>query len=370
MLVQLPYWHRLLLLVVVLQLVPSMGSISQSDSSLSLTNNVSSDSLKKLEVGDWSSRNGENEDGPVHIASLGPDIFALDTDTGNWRWHFRPDPNSDVEQLTVANEVVYAGVANKVYAIDAKTGSELWQFRSHRGGTFFSSPVVINGVVFANAQKDLYAINAANGGEIWNVEDVANGYYSPDVVDGSIYTGDIDNNIYVIDAATGKGKKIFVADEDITSAMAVSHGTLYFGSSRSLNAVDIESGAKRWTFRAGTRVYTPVIYDGVVYAGSMDSNVYALNSDTGSVKWSFGTGDYKEFNLVVVDGVVYFGSLFQFFALDSVSGGMLWRLKIDTFVTTSALTVPVVMDGLVYFQTLDDEIYAVDASTGEVRWRF
>ena len=48
--------------------------------------------------------------------------------------------------------------------------------------------------------------------------------------------------------------------------------------------------------------------NGVVYVGSNDNNVYALDAATGTFLWSYATGDQVVSSPTVVDGVVYIGS--------------------------------------------------------------
>jgi len=46
----------------------------------------------------------------------------------------------------------------------------------------------------------------------------------------------------------------------------------------------------------------------VVYVGSDDNHVYALDAADGSVRWRFQTADDVSSSPAVVDGVVYIGS--------------------------------------------------------------
>jgi outer membrane protein assembly factor BamB len=50
------------------------------------------------------------------------------------------------------------------------------------------------------------------------------------------------------------------------------------------------------------------VANGVVYVGSFDGNVYALNASTGAELWSFPTGSYVTSSPAVANGVVYVGS--------------------------------------------------------------
>ena len=46
----------------------------------------------------------------------------------------------------------------------------------------------------------------------------------------------------------------------------------------------------------------------VVYFGSQDHNVYALNAATGAYLWSYTTGNLVASSPAVVNGVAYIGS--------------------------------------------------------------
>ncbi len=65
------------------------------------------------------------------------------------------------------------------------------------------------------------------------------------------------------------------------------------------------NGLLRWKFATGNYVYSsPAIVNGVVYVGSDDHNVYALNADNGSKLWNYTTGDDVYASPAVVIGVV------------------------------------------------------------------
>ena len=54
---------------------------------------------------------------------------------------------------------------------------------------------------------------------------------------------------------------------------------------------------------------SPAVANDVVYIGSNDYNLYALNAATGSKIWSYKTGQGVESTACVVNGVVYIGSM-------------------------------------------------------------
>jgi outer membrane protein assembly factor BamB len=94
------------------------------------------------------------------------------------------------------------------------------------------------------------------------------------------------------------------------SSAAVVKGVVYVGSNdRNVYALNAATGAKLWSFTTGNEVYSsPALAHNVVYVGSENGDVYALNAASGANLWSFHTGNQVFASPVVVNGVVYVGS--------------------------------------------------------------
>ena len=94
---------------------------------------------------------------------------------------------------------------------------------------------------------------------------------------------------------------------------------------------------------------------GVVYVGSLDNNVYALNAKTGARLWSYATGSsvYNS-SPAVANGVVYLGSGFNLYALNAGTGALLWTYTTGDGVQSS----PAVANGVVYASSDDHKVYA------------
>ena len=72
-----------------------------------------------------------------------------------------------------------------------------------------------------------------------------------------------------------------------------------------LNVKSVGSLGLKWSYATGGRVESsPAVANGVVYIGSWDRNVYALNASTGALLWSYATGGYVESSPAVANGVV------------------------------------------------------------------
>lgn len=124
-----------------------------------------------------------------------------------------------------------------------------------------------------------------------------------------------------------------------------------------------------WQHQAKDGFYaTPTVVGDTVFAGSLDGNVYALEANTGRVRWSLTAGGQVYSGVVVAGGTGYVGtSEGNVIAFDPASGAERRRHRIDgTIYATPALA-----DRLVLVGTGDTGIvYALDADTLEERWTF
>jgi outer membrane protein assembly factor BamB len=161
----------------------------------------------------------------------------------------------------------------------------------------------------------------------------------------------------------------FTTGSFVESAPAVANGVVYVGSDDdNVYALNAITGAKLWSFTTANRVVSaPAVANGVVYVGSYDDNVYALNASTGAKLWSFTTGDYVLSSPTVANGVVYVGSYDDnVYALNASTGAKLWSFTTGNGVFSA----PAVANGVVYVGSGDENVYALNASTGARLWSF
>ncbi|MFI8076274.1 PQQ-binding-like beta-propeller repeat protein [Streptomyces sp. NPDC086033] len=162
----------------------------------------------------------------------------------------------------------------------------------------------------------------------------------------------------------------FDAANQLSAAPTVADGVVYVGSGdHNLYAIDAATGAKKWAYETGDQINSsPAVLDGVVYFGSNDRNVYAVHADTGRKKWSYTTGKAVAASPAVVGGTVYIGGWDNhMYALDAATGAEKWSFPTGAYVDGVR---PVVVGGLVYFGSLDKSFYALDAATGKKKWAY
>lgn len=282
-------------------------------------------------------------------------------------------------------------------------GGVHWKFKT--GGKIFGSPVVLDGIAYIGSEdSNLYAIHAATGDLIWKFHTGGAVSSTPAVYNNVIYFTSFDGNCYAADAITGKerwrfrtsGEKKIGAKglwtmkpadmymEDLwdffLSSPVVELGdepVVYFGSSDgNLYALDANEGSLNWKFKTNGVIHTsPALYQGTVYFGSWDTYLYAVDARTGKEKWKFKTKEQPGYHVLegiqaspaVSDSTVYFGARDGFFyALNSQTGGMKWNFSADN---SWILTTAAVKEGVVYFGTSDTYLFiALDAKTGQKKF--
>ncbi|HXJ90962.1 MAG TPA: PQQ-binding-like beta-propeller repeat protein [Candidatus Binatia bacterium] len=179
----------------------------------------------------------------------------------------------------------------------------------------------------------------------------------------------------------------------VIGSPAIVKGMVFVGSTDgNFYAIDADSGTQKWKFTTKAwEVSSAAIDSGVAYFLSYDGNFYALDAATGLLKWKFKTEGERHYagthlhylqpatesmpdpwdfylsSPAVWSGTVYFGSSDgNVYALDALSGAMKWKFKTGDVVHSS----PAIADGTLYVGSWDRNLYAIDAAIGKEKWRF
>jgi outer membrane protein assembly factor BamB len=255
----------------------------------------------------------------VYLAN-GFSVFAIDADTGNQRWKFAMDYAGE-SSPTVADGVVYvASKENHLYAIDAKTGKQLWFYKTD--GLLFGSPSVSEDmVVIGGDDGDLFAVDRSNGHLAWKLT-LDSGIYSTPAIDGD---------------------RVFVTTKNKTTV-----------------AVDLSTGEELWNYPVGGSA-SPAVAGGVVYIGSDDGAIYAIDAaQGGDPLWLFATGGSGVESPIVAGDEVLFAAGATITSVNRETGAVVWQYPVGDDVTTD----PVVLDGYLYVGDKNGYFYAItgDAS--------
>lgn len=250
-------------------------------------------------------------------------------------------------------------------------------------------PAVANGRVFVANQRGVFlAIRTRNGKVMWRKElgrCVASG---PAFSHGIVYLGfgttkpcgrsenraGQSGGVIAVNARTGKVHWRFDAAPVESSPLVVGN-LVYVGSwNERVYALNRKSGSVRWAYNAGEEVNSSAAYDdNTIYIGGEEGTLFALNAWTGALRWRassysrFGRREqfyptpvvaYGRVFAANVDGTVY--------AFGAKSGRLLWARTAGTYVYTS----PAVWRNRVYVGSYDGKFSALDAATGDIVWQW
>jgi outer membrane protein assembly factor BamB len=169
----------------------------------------------------------------------------------------------------------------------------------------------------------------------------------------------------------------FETNGEIDSSPAVGpDGIVYVGSDDgNLYAVDPETGLEKWRFPSGGKIQSsPAVssVDGTIFFGSLDNTFYALNKN-GSIKWTYNIGDFVFSSPAISsDGrVVYVGaSNNTIYSFNASIGALRWKVATGGKIVSSPAIGYDGIENVVYVGSLDHHVYALSASNGQIKWKF
>lgn len=309
-----------------------------------------------------------------------PGFYALDGQAGWTRW--KVDGSGSGPALADDGSIYLSyqpsnstGVDPTYYCLESLNGAVRWTLPDRVFGFGDRTIIGPDGTVyFLLDNGTLYSITNT-GGVNWKLPGIlpsdrpflyGSGGTPSIGPDGTLYirTHDI---VYAVDPAAGAVKWKYKIpgslDGDTSSGKAVAvspEGTLYFGCvDHKVYALNGATGSLLWTYETGDRIWgcTALGLDGSVYAGSTDGNVYALDGATGALKWKTPTGA-SVISDITLDGtgtVYAISSPFTpnsgacLLALDGTTGALRWKYNSLTYAVSSPVIGP---DGTIYLMDL------------------
>jgi eukaryotic-like serine/threonine-protein kinase len=324
----------------------------------------------------------------VVVGSSDHSIYSFDATTGKTRWTFQTgQPVVSAPIFITDYSSAFIGSSDyNFYCLDLTTGSKNWV--TSTSGAITSRALYTGetgaGILIGSWDQFLYDINPYSGGLLWK------GAISSPIQAAPYYEG---NGYLYVSGQAGEVYNFFLyyADDIIDSFnlggtlssaidAAPMYSTFYYGNEPALFYSNGDSSVHAriygwnyqinnvpfWTFKTGGPVLSsPTVAQGVVYAGSTDKMMYALNDTTGSLIWSFPTGGSIQSKALVTGGIVYFGSDDgKVYALNAQTGSLVWSAQTGGPVRATA----VVAKGTLYIGSQDYSLYAFSASNGTPVW--
>ncbi len=207
--------------------------------------------------------------------------------------------------------------------------------------------------------------------ELWRAEFAGSIDSAASIVNGITYISVTNGFLYALDADTGETLWEYPSGSRTTSTVAVAAGVVYGGSGdAALFALNADDGSELWTVPDIQPSGALMVVEDVLYAGAADGNLYAIDLD-GNVLWQASVGDTALRSPALAGDMVYAGNESGALrAFNRATGEPVWSFQTEGggFAPT-----PMIANGVIYQTTSDgpeNYIYAIDALSGEQRWRY
>lgn len=160
---------------------------------------------------------------------------------------------------------------------------------------------------------------------------------------------------------------VFRCKDSVEGAAAIVDGVVYFGSTdKHLYAVDLATGREKWKAKLGYLKASPAVRDDRVYIGDIEGNVFCVNAADGSKEWTYT----PEFGGEIVSGCNFHGDNILVAAQGmpvtclNPNGKLAWAFEIDGGSNGS----PTVNEDVVFASGCDSRFHAIDAKNGKELW--
>jgi len=141
-------------------------------------------------------------DGTIYAGSYDGSLYAINPD-GTGKWVFETENPVESRPAIGADGTIYLCTSDKLYAVNPD-GTVKWTFEAGGVGSLNGTPALCeDGTIYVGGWGKVYALNP-DGTEKWVCETGDLMSTSPAVaLDGTIYAGSDDGNIYAIAGASG-----------------------------------------------------------------------------------------------------------------------------------------------------------------------
>lgn len=229
-------------------------------------------------------------------------LYIFDAETGKLNGRYRMTPEDDrytplkfqptcqpflVDESTVYLGSWYQPSESYLYVVDGKTGILKWKFKTD--DYIMTRPVVKdNTIYFGSDDKFFYALGKDNGKLKWKYKTGGRITSNPVVDDNKVYVTSSDNYLYAFNRSTGSLQWKVKTQKQVRLHPVVEKDRIFICSSAHAYAINSENGSLDWKFTIpGKQTFTLdlVIAKNTLYTG--DRYVYALDTQSGILKWSF-----------------------------------------------------------------------------------
>lgn len=333
------------------------------------------------------------------------DFFALDAVNGHVVWHYQTEDDGPTAAVVADGHVVFNTESCELEVLTTE-GRRVW--KKWLGDPLLSMPAVESGRVFmaypesrGDRRHYLACFDLASGKELWKQPIRGELITCPVLAEGCVYLTTLDGMLACFEQENGR--RVWEEPRNATSAPAVWRQQCYYSERREVPATGQQTGPQQTehlsskvsapgtvaeTFagtvgmadyldhakrqRGSPRYAACDAYDAAVGFGGHkgDSKIHQAMSHLGhsqvSAVWA-----YQGSKPFVSLGRIYSGLGDTVHAADAKTRAVFWKRKLrdgTEELLDSLLTPPAVVNGKLFFGTLDGRVLCLSALSGDILW--
>lgn len=276
------------------------------------------------------------------VGNSSGNVFGISLKNGSKLWSFKTGSAVYGSPEISGDKVVFGSADSNIYCLNVRNGKMIWNFRT--AAAVVAVPVISNGTVYIGSTDHKFRALELNSGKLlWEFNQVQEFVESkPLIYQGKVIFGAWDSYLYALDQKTGKlvWKWNNGRTETLYSPAAcwpvASEGKIFIvAPDRYMTALDAGTGKEVWrTNKFLVRESVGISEDGKsVYARCMNDTVFAVSASANSFspKWVSNVRYGYDIDPNMPrekDGVVFFGTKNGFvYALEAQSGKTLWAYR-------------------------------------------
>jgi len=312
----------------------------------------------------------------IFVASKEKNLYALNQFTGELLWT-QPVKEAIICTPAVEEKKIYIGCEDgKIFAIDNDKGGVCWYYDAEVeiGGSILSH----DGKVYVPLKQGrIIVLNSAkNGSMVWcfphrKSEPIREIVSSPSLCNNILIFASTNKTVYALQATDAKLLWKHQMKSPVIASCAINKGSVYLiDRGGNMAALDLKTGHDRWAGVVelpGPFTASPAVKDDMVVIASQRGTVYALNPNTGGIKWetSFNSNTiFEAINsspVLTRDKVIVGTDGGSLYILEQSDGRSIWQFRSDSWIWAS----PAVSHGYVYITSNDGHIYSFSSKKPE-----
>jgi outer membrane protein assembly factor BamB len=153
----------------------------------------------------------------------------------------------------------------------------------------------------------------------------------------------------------------FQTKDSIEAAVGIANGVVYLGSmDEHLYALDLGKGTEKWKYKGGPFKAPPSVHNRAVYVGDADGLFHCVDAARGTKRWTFETGAEIDSGANFAKDSILFGSTDETLYCLNLEGKERWKFKIQGPIYGS----PAVADGRTFVAGCDSNVHVLDVAKG------